>query len=91
MQSRLESQATARVKEVEEQKQTEYTMAMMNVRQGIKKLEAQVESEKRQQMDLESTLAEERNNLSRHVFTLPLLSYHPWPSPASHSHSPALT
>ena len=66
MQTRLEAQADARVKEVEEQKQTEYTMAMMNVRQGIKKLESQVESEKRQRLDLEGVLAEERNNLSRY-------------------------
>ncbi len=47
-----------KLKDLEERKANEFCMAMLNVRQGIKKLEDQLEGERRARTDLESaTLA----------------------------------
>ena len=53
-----------KLKELEERKQHEYAVAMLNVRQGIKKLEGRLEEEKADRKELEKALEEERKAIA---------------------------
>ena len=59
-----EESIRTKLKEMEERKQHEYAVAMLNVRQGIKKLETQLEEEKGDRREAERALEEERKSVA---------------------------
>eukprot|EP00948_MAST-09A_sp_MAST-9A-sp1_P003626 g3626.t1 len=60
LRSKMDEEMRLRIKEVEERRAHEYSMAMVQVRQGIKKLEREIAEEKRMRTELDTLLKEER-------------------------------
>ncbi len=58
--SRHEADVHNRLRDLEDRKQKDYALAMLNIRQGIKKLEEQLQLEKNGRISLEQIVDEER-------------------------------
>ena len=63
MSSRFEESVRLKLRDVEERKSHEYSMAMVQVRQGIKKLETSIEEERGSRQETEQQLRDERASL----------------------------